>query len=1224
MKILPDHPVLRWLLIPVATLLLLVILALGSLALLVNTGAGSRWALARVETILNAGEAVSLSVENVEGTLLRGLTLQGLRYTQDGIVVSLDSLLTDWNPLSLLSGRLIVGQATLRGLRVELTGGSDSARGESALANLSLTPLPVVLRVGQLSLADAVLRIGEQQYPLDSLALEAQLDGQRLQLSKLQLQSPELTLDGAIAIELQAPLPVDGELRWQYRGDWLTVVHSSWTGASGALLVQGNLEQLSIQQRWDTPLSFSSRGQLTTGLLDAGDTLRYAFDHQADDLLLPFTGIDDIAFSSVQLSTVGDLQHLQMHLQTDAGRDGLPPMTAASDAVLADGALTLSGINLASDTGSLSGNGRLEFGAAVTGQFTYRLNESDPQRYLATTLPLRLSTLAAAGQIEFVVPDTGFSGSLGLDSVSGRLGDYPVTGGGSIALREGSLLLDDLRLTSQGARLLLDGSVGSALDLNWQLESLSLDQLLTNAGGELTARGSLRGPVDEPDLQITAQGTGIKYAAYRFDTLDLQARGQGGNYHAELNGSRLMLGSDAERDAIDSVQATFDGRREQQSIDARLRSAAVNVDLALRGGFPDPDWRRWSGNLLSAEISSGYGNWRSDGETTIGVDGAALTLSDNCWRHDQTRLCLSASSAPGQRMTIGARFDRLPLNLFNAPLAGVAADDLPAVPRLADNLSLEGMLAADLDLQLSADGSYAAEINVTASDGALSIRPTVDDETPSGDTENAEVQRYNIDRMVVRGSAQASDWDFSGNLDFSRNDIDATALALQGQIALALNIDPQLNLAGRVNLDVDDLGWLEALLPEISRVRGQLHGQGEIAGQLRAPQLINGDFEVLDGAATVPALGIQLNRVAAEFSSPTQQLMRVSGSAESGSGNLRIQGDLNDPYNARRRLSLQVIGNDFELFNREDLELRISPDMAVTASQQVVHLSGRVDIPLLDLELNALPESAVDVSRDAVIVSYPAERPDLARSIATAESTFYDIPVTTDLMVSLGEQVNFAGFGLDTRLDGNLSIRQGANGSNLTYGELSVREGTYTAYNTALTLEQGKLLFFGAYDNPALDIRAVRKVDQLTAGLQINGTLKKINSQLYSSPALPDNDIIAVLITGKPFSQIGQQDGALLLGAVAGLGLERSEGITNQIRDKLGLDALSVDSTGDINNSMLTIGKYLSPSLFVRYGVGLFDKQSSMAVDYKLSDSITLQAESGEYQSVDLSVRIER
>jgi hypothetical protein len=155
-------------------------------------------------------------------------------------------------------------------------------------------------------------------------------------------------------------------------------------------------------------------------------------------------------------------------------------------------------------------------------------------------------------------------------------------------------------------------------------------------------------------------------------------------------------------------------------------------------------------------------------------------------------------------------------------------------------------------------------------------------------------------------------------------------------------------------------------------------------------------------------------------------------------------------------------------------------------------------------------------------------------------------------------------------LDGELTIRQGDSGANLTYGELSVLEGTYSAYNTELTLEHGKLLFFGAYDNPALDVRAVRRVEELTAGLQINGTLKNINSQLYSSPSLPDNDIIAVLITGKPFAQIGHQDGAMLLGAVAGLGLERGEGLTNQIRDKLGLDALSVDSTGDLNNSTLT------------------------------------------------------
>ena len=97
-----------------------------------------------------------------------------------------------------------------------------------------------------------------------------------------------------------------------------------------------------------------------------------------------------------------------------------------------------------------------------------------------------------------------------------------------------------------------------------------------------------------------------------------------------------------------------------------------------------------------------------------------------------------------------------------------------------------------------------------------------------------------------------------------------------------------------------------------------------------------------------------------------------------------------------------------------------------------------------------------------------------------------------------------------------------------------------------------------------------------------------------------------------------------MIGAIAKLGLSRSEGLTDQVRNRLGLDVLAVDASDDINNSVLTIGKYLTPDIFIRYGIGLFDSQSKVAVDYTITERIKLQAESGEYQSVDVIYSVER
>ena len=217
--------------------------------------------------------------------------------------------------------------------------------------------------------------------------------------------------------------------------------------------------------------------------------------------------------------------------------------------------------------------------------------------------------------------------------------------------------------------------------------------------------------------------------------------------------------------------------------------------------------------------------------------------------------------------------------------------------------------------------------------------------------------------------------------------------------------------------------------------------------------------------------------------------------------------------------------------------------------------------------------------------------------------------ITGQLVVELGDDASIAGFGIDTRLAGSLRLQRGDNQSNLAYGELSLLDGTCELYGQSLAIRQGRFVFLGALDNPGVNVRAVRQINEQTVGVQMGGTLKSMNSNLFSSPNLSETDILAMLATGRPF---------------ASLGLERNSRLTNQIRSGLGLDELSIDTKDTLNNSVLTVGKYLTPNLFARYGVGLFDSSSKVNLDYKLSDRLKLKAESGAQQSIDLVYSVEK
>ena len=54
------------------------------------------------------------------------------------------------------------------------------------------------------------------------------------------------------------------------------------------------------------------------------------------------------------------------------------------------------------------------------------------------------------------------------------------------------------------------------------------------------------------------------------------------------------------------------------------------------------------------------------------------------------------------------------------------------------------------------------------------------------------------------------------------------------------------------------------------------------------------------------------------------------------------------------------------------------------------------------------------------------------------------------------------------------------------------------------------------------------------------------------------------------------------------------------------------------------VGRYLSPDIYVSYGVGLVEAINTFTVRYQLSDQWHIKAESGESQGADIFYTIDR
>ncbi|MDO8273025.1 MAG: translocation/assembly module TamB domain-containing protein [Gammaproteobacteria bacterium] len=1317
---------LRTLVIGFTVLLILVVAALCLISALLSTSIGSNWVIRQIEQLLNdnTAGAQSLTIGRSEGTLLWGMTLDEVRYSDGAGInpnaVSMATLQGRWNPLMLLTGQVTLDALALDGLRVRWhgaepvvpTAAEPLARvlaqtiqtvAESVQATLSTLPFPLSLplnrglAITQLRASDAILDLAPDAQPLliDTLSL-----GISLQESRLRLQAFELAMTAGVnpvrvsgegQLDFTAPYPLQLTLDWEMElplspdsagvlqalasaqaspsaGPTLNLTGSQNGSQNanlqlgGQLSLSGDLNTVIVSHQLSRPLDILSEGSVSTGLqssLAAAGGL--SLQHRIVSQRLPLqVGGGDASLSragplpqgqggggggelslvvdEAEISSTGSLAALHLtgttslDVENASGERVAPTMTLNWNALLEGSTLTIDQFNASTPTGSLSSTGQLGWADGVDLNLTYSLREQDASNYQALLpegfLP---GALASTGSLTLRQSPEGSIGTFAIDSLEGILNGYPLTGGGVVALDGGDFEFSALRLNVGDNQLRASGRWSDDIALEFQLQADSLQNLSPLLAGALQASGTIAGPRSGPSLTLTATGTDIVAGAQRIDALQLDVDGQ-------LAAHRLTLA---------------------------MRSPLGEAALQLSGGFDAIDAATsgtpaapllWQGRLLNGTLRTELGDWQLQEAAELQLSPAQVSIAQHCWSQGTSALCLQGEWDDSAAIEASATLSGYPLSTFNsAAQAGAPSTTTTALSSLRSRLpagtSFEGTVTAQatvsgrltdapedlaLDLRVDLGTGYAAFIGAAGPAGAAESSGTAGLSGAAGLSEDSGAgaplaQEFHWQSAILTANRRDNRWLLDAGVDFVQPDLAATGISVQGSARGRLTITADQRLDGQLTLTFDDLSWVQAFARQVQISQGQLSGLATLGGTVSEPR-VSGNLYLRDTALSIPAMGLQISELNTTVSStfdPTADTgangtLTLQGQARSGQGELVFQSEIQKPFSPERSMTLTLQGENVDLIRRPELNLAISPDVTVTASSTGVDITGLLRIPLLDIQITALPASAIDVSSDTVLVGQPDEGPTIHNAAQADRGILDNVPLTAQLRVELGEDVHFSGFGLDSHLTGALDITQRATGAPLTYGELTVVEGSYETYGRTLTIEHGKLLFFGSYDNPALDIRAVRRTENVTVGVQMNGTLRDIRSQLFSTPTLPDGDIIAVLLTDRPFAEIGAQDSNALIGAITNLGINQGQSLTNQIRNQLGLDTLAITSRGDTTSSSLTLGKYLTPRLFIRYGVGLFETESTLSIDYTLSERVKLEAKSGTTQSVDIKYTVDR
>ncbi|MGY2098643.1 translocation/assembly module TamB domain-containing protein [Pseudomonas simiae] len=1214
--------------VKIAGLAVVAILAVLLLALwaVLGTQAGSRWALGRVP---------GLTLENFQGHLGGQWSADHVLWQQDSSRVELKAPTFDWSPACLLRMTLCIETLDVEQVSLQFPPSTEESSGPIQLPDLKL---PLAIQLGDVRVGSLLFNGSEE---LKGLQLAAHWTAAGLQIDSVHLQRDDLVLDltGLLQPTGDWPLNATGNLSLPYApggaswkvalqvdGDLLKTLKldADSTGYLPAKLtgeLQPLVENLPAQLHItadgfkpsaDLPdtlqlnqLDLTAKGDLNRGYQLLGKAVLPAEKGPVDMLLQGRVDGKGAQIAGLDLNA-GDKQSLKLTAQldwqqgfsADAKIDWLDfpwhrlypvidePQVALrtfnGEISYKDGnylgnlkadldgpagtfnvvtpfsgdlkQIFLPELKLAAGQGKAEGHLNLQFADGISWDTALDLSALNPAYWVAELPGTLAGPLRSKG--EFKNEQLKLNADLDL---KGRLrGQTAVLAAKAEGAGEQWTLANlDIRLGDN--RINGSGSLQQRLAGQIDIKLARLAQLWPQLRGQVNGRLDVAGSLKAPQGKLDLKGQQLAFADNRLQSLTLDATlDNAQRAKIDLKGSGIQSGDTQ----VGTLTASAQGDIKNQKVQLDLAGPLVKLALALDGNLDKGNWR---GRLASGDVQAGGQDWKLQAPAKIErmADGK-LTFAAHCWVSGPASLC-----GEDQRLMPEPK---LRYHLKQFPIDSLAAF-------LPKDFAWQGTLNADVQLDLPDSGPKGV-VAVDASGGTLRVR------------DKDQWLDFPYDTLKLETTLNPKRIDTQLNFRGGK----LGELMVQAQINPLPKNKP---ITGNFSLVGLDLAVARPFVPMVETLSGKLNGNGRIAGGLLAPQ-VNGNVNLVGGEVSGPELPISLQGldVQAVIAGESVQLNGGWRSGKAGQGSLKGQIE----WGQALAVDLSLQGSQLPVTVEPYAVLEVAPDLKISLKNDKLAVAGKVHIPRGDITVRELPPSTVKVSDDTVIIGSQTEegKPPMAMAM--------------DIDVMVGEdKLNFSGFGLTAKVQGQVHI-----GDNLdTRGELWLNDGRYRAYGQKLDVRRARLLFAGPLDQPYLDIEAIRKTDDVIAGIRLSGSAEQPTTQIFSEPAMSQEQALSYLVLGRPLSTTGE-DNNMLAQAALGLGLMGSAGVTSDLAKNLGIQDFELDTQGSGNNTAVVASGKITEKLSLRYGVGVFEPASTIALRYLLSKKVYLEVASGVASSLDI------
>lgn len=646
---------------------------------------------------------------------------------------------------------------------------------------------------------------------------------------------------------------------------------------------------------------------------------------------------------------------------------------------------------------------------------------------------------------------------------------------------------------------------------------------------------------------------------------------------------------------LQQAQIDFQGTQNNHRLSFHAKNANLQAGALITGGF---DGERYQGVVSEGEMVSRFGRLaqRQPSEFGYTLSNHALKVAPHCWQTHKSAnvgaLCLAKT-------------------LSYSPRGG----DVNVVVQNLDTSVLSPALPSDMVWQSTLNGKVEAnwQVGKVPFVNAVLYSDNGQVGVTQDDTGYVEMPYERISLI-----AQTLPTGFKLRADVA---------GVAGQGYADVLIDPYKAgkpIKGALVLDEMNLAVVRPFFPNLQALSGTITMAGGIAGTLNKP-LFYGDGRLSDGRLAVFGVPLALSDIqASAIINGTHATLDGRFVAGEGKGVISGQMDWQNTPQAKIKLS----GEQLTLSSPPLLTASISPELEVVIrpTQRYVDIKGIVLVPSATIRPPEASASIVTESADVSVID--------RRQVGNINAILAEVKpwsINADIGLDLGSEVSFRGFGAKLPLAGTLHLRQSGQGSLSGRGVVQVSERTkIDGIGQNLELNYAQIRFNGNLLNPRLSIEGEKEIQGQTVGVRVKGTANNPDITVFNDAGLSEQQAMNALITGRIDETADTQTSEQtfrsqvtnsLAAAGLSLGLSGTRGITNQIGNALGLESLTVDASGNSSDTNVNITGYLSPDLYIRYGVGVFNAESTLSMRYQLTRRVYVEATRAIENTVDVIYR---